>query len=338
MNFRKTSLESLGVLALSSLMPVSAAGDISLNGYLNIIGSISDSEAEYREDISENSTFSSTNFGLVATKRISSKLSVAGQLHGQGALFDFGWGYATYLVNSDWTAKAGKIKYPATLLSEVIDIGVTYPWVQPPVAVYGTAAGMSFKAYTGGSIAYTAGDETEFSSEFYMGETNDLDSNHKKMLGVVMSATSENVRAQVGVNTSVMEFEDPAAPNAALMGGRDMTIYNLGIKAEYELLTIYYEYGKTVMSGLSLMDREGWYLSVIHPMETWTPHLTYQSYLGMSDIEETGLIIGLNKMLDLSTVVKFDIQQIEPVNGGFFEVQPDNNKVYLLNVSLNMVF
>ncbi len=338
MKFRQVLMLATGTIISINAIQVSANSDVMWNGYLNVIGSISDSNEEYREDISEDSTFSATSFGLTATKRINSKLSIAGQMHGQFDSFNFDWGYATYRLNSEWTGKAGKIKYPGTLLSEIIDIGVTYPWTQAPIAVYGLDAGMSFEAYTGGAMVYTVGDDIEYSSEFYLGETSDVDSNHKGLLGVVLSATSDEVRAQVGFNTSTMEFEDPAAPNASLMGGRDMSIMNLGVKAEYDIATIYAEYAKTTTSGLSIMDRSGWYITALHSFGKWSPHITYQDYEGMANREETTIIAGLNRTIDASTVVKFDVQQIKPVNGGFFEAQPDSSKVYLLNASLNMIF
>ncbi len=341
MKLKQASKLVAGIGLALGFMQASAASDIKWNGYLNAIGSITNSETEYAGDVNENSTFSSTNFGLTATKRINSKLSVAGQLHGQGEGFGFDWGYVNYRMSDSLTAKAGKIKYPGNLYSETEDIGVSYPWAKLPESVYGEDAGTAFEAYTGAGLAYTGGDETEMGAEFYMGETSGADSNHKRMLGMVLSATTDEIRAQISVNSSLMEFEQAPVPGSteALMDGKNMTIISAGLRAEYDIATLYAEYGKTTMSGLPQMDREGWYVSLSHSMDEWTPYFTYQSYeRKMDGAEETSMTLGVNKPLDTSTVLKMELQQIEPTNGGFFEAQPADDTVSVVNVSLNMVF
>jgi len=128
MKLKQTSiLVAATALALSPLQSLAGNDDFKLNGYMNVLGSISDSKTEYLEDISEDSTFSATNFALVASKRINSKLRVAAQLHGEHDAFSFDWGYATYKFSPELTGKAGKIQYPGNLVSEAIDVGVTYP-------------------------------------------------------------------------------------------------------------------------------------------------------------------------------------------------------------------
>lgn len=338
----KPRIAVLAAITSFTLIPMqaNAASDAKWNGYLNTIGSISNSETEYDDDISENSTFSKTNFGLAVSKRINSKLSIAGQLHGEKDAFNFDWGYANYRISDALTAKAGKMKYPGALYTDTLDIGTTYPWVTPPISIYGDDAGLAFEAYTGTGLAYTGGDDTELGAEFYLGETSDIDSNHKRMLGLVLSAATDEIRAQLAVNNSIMEFEEaPAAGSPqALMIDQNMTIINLGLQAEYDFATIYYEYGQTTMSGLPQMDRSGWYVTISHAMEDWTPHFTYQTYEGMQGLEESSVILGMNKQLSNAAVFKMELQQLEPVNGGFFEAQPSDDKVTIVNVSLNMTF
>jgi hypothetical protein len=342
MKLKQTSILILGISLAAGSARVSANNDFKFNGYLNVLGSVSDSETEYLEDISKDSTFAATNFGIVASKQINKKLRVAAQLHGEHDSYSFDWGYASYNFSSSLTGKAGKIKYPGNLVSETVDIGVTYPWAQAPVAIYGGDAGLSFEAYTGTSLVYTAGDDVEFATELYLGEADSEAVKNKRLIGVVFSATTDNIRAQASINSSVMEFEsfnDPTPPpEVILLQDKTMTNISAGIKAEYDLATVYAEYAQTSTSGLPQMDRTGWYVTVLHDFEKWSPHLTYQSYEGMLGIEETIISVGINRKLDLSTVVKLDLQQVEPINGGFFESQPVEDKVNVVNISLSMVF
>jgi len=122
------------------------------------------------------------------------------------------------------------------------------------------------------------------------------------------------------------------------MQGRTTTNITAGIKAEYDLATVYTEFAKTTVSGLSQMDRSGWYFTILHERDDWSPHFTYQSYKGMASRDETIISVGINKSLDVSTVLKIDLQQVEPTGGGFFESQPTENKVNVLNLALSMVF
>ncbi|HED34453.1 MAG TPA: hypothetical protein ENJ08_09595, partial [Gammaproteobacteria bacterium] len=181
-----------GVVVFGMFAQVAAAeGDVKWSGFLNAIGAISDSKTPYLEAIDENGSFDETNMGFNAAARINSKVSVAGQLHAvpEGVVFD--WGYAQYFFNDNTTGKAGRLKYPAALVSETIDIGVLNLWVRAPESVYSELAGLVFESYNGAAVNYTTGDELEFSTEFYIGEIDAETRKHKKMLGVVLKVESD---------------------------------------------------------------------------------------------------------------------------------------------------
>jgi hypothetical protein len=50
---------------------------------------------------------------------------------------DASWAFLKYQVDSDTYARAGRLRMPIFLLSEYLDVGVAYPWVRPPMEVYG---------------------------------------------------------------------------------------------------------------------------------------------------------------------------------------------------------
>jgi len=160
------------------------------------------------------------------------------------------------------------------------------------------------------------------------------------MLGLVFIANTDNIRAQASFNSSIMQFNefDPSIPNQVLMNGKTMNNFALGLNAEYDIVTLMAEYSSTTMSSSLNLENTGWYVTLMRSFDKWTPHVTYQSYEGMFGSDETSFILGLNRQLDTSTVLKFELQSIDPTNGGFFEEQPNESTVNLVSISLSMVF
>ncbi len=329
-----------GIILTLTMLSATANDDFKINGFINVIGSLSDSETKYLEDINDNGSFSSTNLGIVLSKQINNKAYVSLQLHGKQEGYDFDWGYVTYRYQSDLILKAGKIKYPGNLVSEIIDVGHNFPWVRAPVSIYGKLARLSYESYTGASLLYTGGDDIEYSAEIYIGEGDGEGTLNERMFGLVLVATSDNIRTQASFNSSVMQLLnfDPNNPNQVLVNDNIMTNVAFGIKAEYDFISILTEYSRTIMSNAQTLKNAGWYFTLMHETNNWTPLITYQSYENMFGHAEDSFSIGINKTLNLSTVLKFELEFIEPTNGGFFEEQPNDDMVIVFNISLNMVF
>jgi len=124
----KLKLSSILMTGLTMVaLPASADNEFKINGFINVIGGISDTETPYLDDITDNGSFEDTNLGIVISKQVNSKVSVATQFHGKHEAFNFDWGYINYKIDSELTAKAGKIKYPGNLVSETADVGNTFP-------------------------------------------------------------------------------------------------------------------------------------------------------------------------------------------------------------------
>jgi len=117
-------------LTLSASLPAAAVNDFKINGFINVIGGISNSETSYLDDTTDNGSFEDTNVGVTLSKQINSKVSVATQFFGKHEIFNFDWGYINYKVDDELGVKAGKIKYPGNLVSETVDVGNTFPWVR----------------------------------------------------------------------------------------------------------------------------------------------------------------------------------------------------------------
>jgi len=212
--------------------------------------------------------------------------------------------------------------------------------VRAPISIYSEAARLSYESYTGSSLYYTGGDDIEYSAEVFVGEAAGEEVTNERMLGLVLIANTDNIRAQVSFNSSIMNFNafDPGNAGQVVMNGNTMNNFALGLNAEYDIATVMAEYSNTTMSGSQNLENTGWYITALRRFDQWTPHFTYQSYEGMAGNDETSFILGLNRQLDVSTVLKFELQSIDPTNGGFFEEQPDDSTVNLFSISLSMVF
>lgn len=335
---KQLSILTTGIALTLGALPVLADNEFKINGFINVIGSISDSETEYANEIADKVNFDSTNLGIVLTKNINSKLSVATQLIGKNEVFGFDWGYINYKINSELSAKAGRIKYAGNLVSETFDVGVTYPWVRPPISIYGDRARLSFEAYNGASIVYMAGDDIEYSAELIIGDAESEDITNEGLLGVVLTAATDNIQLRASYNNTTMKLDNfnPSNPNQVLMEGKSMDTFGFGLKAEYDIATVYAEYAFTSMP--QNLENIGWYVTALHQMGQWTPHITFQDYDNMFGRDQNSYILGLNRQLDTSTALKFELEFIDPTNKGFFEDVPVESSITIFNISLNMVF
>ncbi len=326
----------LGLTTLSVMLPsMLYAGDIKWNGFLNATANISDSKTPYLGKVDDNGSFDQTTYGFSGAAKINAKISVAGQLHMSIGGVEYDWGYAQYRFSENATGKAGRMKYPNGLVSEIFDIGTVNLWVRPPEAIYGDTVEMMFEGYNGAAFNYVTGDDVEFSSEFYIGEVDSGGDEHKRMLGVVLKAEGENFKIQLAGTTSTLLTANAALPE----NDKTRTLFSLGVEAQSEIVNVMFEYANSTIEDNSNLDIEGWYITLSHSMDAWTPHFTYQSSETVTGgPEQTSFTLGLNKQLDPSVVLKMEYQQVDPTNGGLFDAQPVESTVNFINLSMNLVF
>lgn len=147
-----------GTLLLAIALPASAA-DVQLSGFATITaGSVLDGShdgkvnafqcpcfianyeyAGFYEDKGWTAGVEST-IGVQADIRIDDQLTATLQLDGHAvdgydAALD--WAYLSYRANAEWTLQAGHKRLPLYYYSDSNYIGYSYPWVRPPVDVYG---------------------------------------------------------------------------------------------------------------------------------------------------------------------------------------------------------
>ncbi len=115
--------------------------NLRFNGFMRSQVTASDNKALYRERINQTPNFVNHNvLGLNIATEIDPYWRVNGQFLAGGGDFHFtttaDWFFATFEPRDWFSMRFGKQSSPLWLLSDSVDIGVTYPWVNPPTEVY----------------------------------------------------------------------------------------------------------------------------------------------------------------------------------------------------------
>ncbi len=128
---------------------------VQVSGFLSVRGGRIDSkEMTYLSVLDDQWSFSEeTVAGLQVDVAMSDKLSASLQFRASGLSdgAELEWAYAEYAFAPDLKARAGRLRAPGYMLSEYLDVGYAYPWVQVPQEVYGW---LPFNRYEGLDLRY----------------------------------------------------------------------------------------------------------------------------------------------------------------------------------------
>ena len=327
-------LTVLAALALASTQAQSGAAlnNLKWDGFLNARGAVSDSSESYLGDIDDNGSFQETDYGLSASAQLSQRLRIAAQLH-LSSVVTFDWGFASYAYNPNITGRVGKIKYPGTIISEYVDVGLTYPWVRPPESIYSETAELSFESYTGVSGLYEAGDDTSYNLNLYGGQISEDGEQHDKLLGAVFTLSNDYGEIKLNTNQSTVEAEGEE------IDGENRAILSVGIRGEWNSVVLYSEFAHSEIDNFSESDTDAWYTTVGYRFGNTMPHMTYQDYKVDDGTEQSSWMLGVKQQLSQYSALKLEVQRISDIkNGGLFAQQPDDSDVYLFNAAMNFVF
>ncbi len=203
--------------------------------------------------------------GVQANAHIDDQLSAVVQvdargLNGYQASVD--WAYVSYNLNNQFTVQAGRKRLPLYMYSDYNYIGYAYPWIRPPVDLYG----WEIYSYDGANLQYTntfgdwalstnswAGNSTNLNAP---GLTNiyntgtPMDTSWRDIIGTSIDFSNDYVhlRAVYMQNSyiqSKQQLEFPAATNsvspgifqyaanAPYAGGRQQ-VWGLAFNADYD--------------------------------------------------------------------------------------------------------
>lgn len=220
---------------------------------------------------------------------------------------DFQWIYANINLMQYLDARVGKQRVPLFVYSDFLDVGYAYPWISPPVAVYGDG---SIRAFEGLSLIYSRpmgpvdstlqlyGGRNEETIKTESGDEFSIDG--RESMGFAWTVGYEwlQARASYYESTSTLSVNNAAfSQSTALLGaaetimGADFmdnllweedNVYFAGLGLTMDFNEFFFIAEKTQIrkgdASLILGDMDSWYLTAgIRPVDHWTFALTFSA-------------------------------------------------------------
>ena len=205
----------------------------SLHGFATVGVSTTDADVEYVVDTTDtldadNPDFrSDTMIGLQYDFTVNDATAIYFQFKAEGAQ-DFEpaveWLYLSHDINDSLMLRAGRLRLPAFLMSEYVEVGYSYPWVRPPVEVYST---LPFSNYDGFSLWHQIpAFKGVLQTQFYYGTVDfetSFDHSHitiQQAYGMTLEWSKTDLTIQASYSTGKLNTDDDevAALNNAMTG------------------------------------------------------------------------------------------------------------------------
>ena len=215
------------------------------------------------------------------------------------------WAYLRWRPNEHWETRLGRIRQPLFLITEEFDVGYAWPWVRPPVELYGLAGESTW--VDGGQLRYRMplGDYT-FSIDSHYGQFSlDRDPYYKLKntysTGVAVSLSDANLTLRASVVQAHVQLDAPrlqglqaliyqqnpqVADDYAVDDIPKQNYANLGLRYEDGDWLVMSEYVRLWLNTRSLPDKQAYYLTVGHVFGDWTPYITYARQDVLSSLHE----------------------------------------------------
>lgn len=247
------------------------------------------------------------------------------------------WAYLTYQATDEITIKAGKILAPFFMISQSIDVGITYPWSIPPEEIYGTA-NIPFSSVGGIDITYT-GDigDFEYAATIYNGENDfnvpaaglTVSVQMQRATGFVFELTNDYGLLRYSIHDVEFTDEIGAVTMNLLPSSVDGKVLfsTLGAKFNYDNIVFMTEFARRDISNSVFPDSDAWYVTIGYRFGNYLPTLTYsdvETSNSVLDQTQDSIILGLEVTTSSSTRLNFEIIRISlpPGSAGVFDTFP----------------
>lgn len=342
---------------------VYAEPNFNVNGFFSAGVTRSNSEAIYRGNIEDNINYGTdTILGLQIQAVITDPLSLTGQFvakEDERGNFDVDadWAYFKYRFNDTVALRGGRLRLPTYLASDYIEVGFAYPWIRPPVEVYGQA---SLLNYTGADLLLNKEVRgMDLQIQPYTGNVRDegVDGGQIKgdeVVGFNASLTGDIGSVRAGVLRAKVTVDNPFF--GVIADNMQATFYSAGATLDWHNLVGYAEYGKsvfdttTVIQAQQFPDVAGWYVTLGYRLNRLLPHITYAS----SDNEDlrarkqNSITMGFRYDVNSFAALKVEYQRVDAdASGGipmvispsygYFESDP-GGAVSIYSAALDLVF
>lgn len=245
---------------------------------------------------------SSSTIGIQLKFPVSSKINFTTQLIAKG-VEDFNtemeWAYATISLTNNTSLRAGRLRIPFFRISDFLDVGYSYPWVRPPIEVYGQ---LGFSRFDGvDSIITLPVGDADLTIQPFLGSTspkqdfpgqNGIETgvlDVTSLIGVNMTLSFDWIALRFGHTQGNFDIigidsldgflsmvEGAGYSNVAdAFGITDRTgkFTGLGVDINYNNLRILSEFTQRETDGL-IADTTGWYTMVAYRIKKVMPHIT----------------------------------------------------------------
>ena len=382
--FTRTLLVAGSAMLLGLTPPAQAFEGIAMSGYLTVKGTYgaNDDASGQQQDYSngyatDNIDFSThgSHVGMQFDAAVSEKIdtTVILQAHGGHDNFslDVEWAYVDYNFDDRNKLRFGRYKGPFYMISEYQEVGYAYPWVSPPLEVYGTnpiaaVNGLSYVFQT------TTKGGMDFLLEIYGGnggneaviQPNVADANPSIDKGTVLGFDTKNM---IGFNSTLgteavkfrigyMSTKVDADLGSVQMNNVSGSFGGVGLIVDWRNFLSYVEYVDRDTDDSDAMqaafpDQRAGYITLGYRFGDFLPYFTYARLdrgktvtTNSAALKQSSMTLGLRYEVADGAALKFEATQAKPesLNGspkyGLFDGPLASNTGTILAASFDLIF
>ncbi len=281
-----------------------------VNGFATFGMSVADEEVAYKGGYHALNCGRFSKIGVQMTFNIDSQNSVVTQLVSRGENSwetQAEWAYFKHDFNNGLTAKVGRIRLPAFMLSEFLDVGYAVPWAKMPNESYSTLT--PFANMEGFDLSYNT-DIGDLSAtvQFAYGRSTTEDFDLKGIMSLNGALQADTWNAKVSYSTSEIDITSESFTQAfALYGSKDNglggSFTSLGFT--YDPGNIYFstEYTSLEVDGL-IVDEDSAHATIGYRFGAFMPTLTYGMVESQDDDErDLAVILANNPAVSGTTTI-----------------------------------
>ncbi len=274
--------------------------DVKVNGFFTAGGVFTDTDDATFLGADKDVTFEPDSVAaLQFYMPIDDNVSVTTQIIAKGSddfAPEFEWAFMTYGLTDDLDLRMGRLRIPFFMISDFLEVGFAYPWVRPPIDVYGQLA---FSRYDGLNLLsrHQWGNlnakiqgyyGTTSPEQDFFGDTGTLDISH--LWGVNLTLSGDYLSFRIGHTEGHYDLEGIDQIDNLLAGLQGFGMTSLanrlgvtdklgqftgaGITWDKDEILLMAEYTQRSTDGL-ISDSEGWYVMGGYRFGKWMLHATY---------------------------------------------------------------